>query len=92
MAHSLSARKRVRQNTKSKLRNRRRTATLKASVKSYLGLVHGGKLEEAEKALPKVCKTIDQTAAKGTIHKNAAARYKSRLTKRLNTAKTPKAA
>ena len=92
MAHSISAKKRIRQNLKSKLRNRRRTLILKTSVKDFLSLVQHGKVQDAEKALPKVCKTIDQISAKGTIHKNTASRYKSRLTLRLNKAKKTKAA
>ena len=87
MAHSLSAKKRIRQNEKSRLRNRRHTTALRSTIKSFLGLVQGGKVEEAEKALPKVCKAIDQVAAKGSLHKNTASRYKSRLSLRLNGAK-----
>ena len=46
--------------------------------------VHDGKAEAAGKVFVKLTKLIDQTAAKGTLHKNAAARKKSRLAKRLN--------
>jgi len=87
MAHSLSAKKRIRQNLKSRLRNRRHAAVLKDVVKGFLANVHTGKVDAAEQALPKLYKKLDQIAAKGTIHKNAAARYKSRLTARLSHAK-----
>ncbi len=92
MAHSLSAKKRVRQNEKSRLRNRRRNTALRSTIKSFLNLVQHGKVDEAEKALPKVCQAIDKVAAKGTLHKNTASRYKSRLSRRLNGAKKPAAA
>lgn len=93
MAHSLSAKKRVRQNEKSRLRNRRRGSALKSTIKGFLGMVQHGKVDEAEKELSKVCQAIDKIAAKGTLHKNTASRYKSRLALRLNAAKkAPKAA
>ena len=41
-------------------------------------------VEEAKKLLPAAYKAIDQAAANNTIHKNAAARKKSRLTLKLN--------
>lgn len=40
-------------------------------------------VEECEKQLSALYKTLDQTAAKGTMHKNTASRYKSRLAARL---------
>jgi small subunit ribosomal protein S20 len=46
--------------------------------------VAAGKNEEAKVLLPKANSTIDKAAAKGVIHKNAAARKKSRLAKKLN--------
>lgn len=46
--------------------------------------VAGGKIEEAKVLLPKANSTIDKAASKGVIHKNAAARKKSRLAKKLN--------
>ncbi len=87
MAHSLSAKKRIRQNLKNRLRNRRRAAGLKSVMKDFVSAVQTGKVDQAEKDLPKLYKAIDQIAAKGTIHKHAAARYKSRLTARLAHAK-----
>ena len=47
--------------------------------------VEAGKADEAVNLLPKASSTIDKAAAKGVIHKNAAARKKSRLAKRINT-------
>ncbi len=92
MAHSLSAKKRIRQNLKHRDRNRRRVRLLKGGIKQFLTSVHDGKTEEAQKQLSGLTKLIDQIAAKGTIHRNAAARYKSRLTVRLNHLRKTKAA
>ena len=83
MAHSASAKKRDRQNAKRRGRNRWRKDQLKDAVRSVEQLVSGGDASAADKALSAAYKKIDQVAAKGTIHKNAAARKKSRLAKRL---------
>jgi small subunit ribosomal protein S20 len=45
-----------------------------------------GKSEDVQKALPEVMSVIDKSVQKGVMHKNAAARYKSRLTVRANQA------
>jgi small subunit ribosomal protein S20 len=91
MAHSLSAKKRVRQNVKHRARNRWRLGDVRTAVKTFNATVHAGKLDEAAKQLVAFYKLVDQIAATSTLHKNAAARYKSRLTQRLNAAKAPKA-
>ena len=87
MAHSNSARKRIRQNAKSNARNRWRKRNVKDGVKSFLDAVHSGDKAKAADAFRAATKRIDQVAAKGTIHKNAAARRKSRLASRLNAMK-----
>jgi small subunit ribosomal protein S20 len=80
VAHSLSAKKRVRQNEKINKYNRSYKAELKTEVKDFLKLVHHNRdLKAAETALPEAYKTIDKIAAKGVIHKKTAARRKSRL-------------
>ena len=87
MAHSLSAKKRVRQNLKRRARNRARKDLIKESVKGFTAALTGGKLDQAAEALKKVVQKLDRVAGKGTIHKNTAARKRSRLTKRLNAAR-----
>jgi small subunit ribosomal protein S20 len=72
--------KRNRQNEKARLRNKAVRSELKTRVKSALG--SAGTENEAE-ALRQAVKRIDKAAAKGVIHKNAAARKKSRLAKRI---------
>ena len=87
MAHSLSAKKRVRQNLKRRARNRARKDQIKDSVKGFTAAITSGKLDQAEKALRAASQKLDRIATKGTIHKNTAARKRSRLAKRLNVAK-----
>ena len=96
MAHSLSAKKRIRQNLKAKARNRARKEGIKVQTKSYLAALASGDVAKAETELKKTVQKLDKVASKNTIHKNAAARKRSRLTKRLNALKAsggqPKAA
>ena len=90
MAHSLSAKKRVRQNLKRRARNRARKDQIKDQVKSFTAQLTAGKLDNAEAELRKTVQKLDRIATKGTIHKNTAARKRSRLTKRLNAARAAK--
>lgn len=83
MAHSLSAKKRIRQNTKRKARNRWRKGNLREAVKAFTQAVQHGSVDEAESAFRTACSVIDKTAGKGVIHRNTAARKKSRLSARL---------
>jgi small subunit ribosomal protein S20 len=83
MAHSLSAKKRIRQNAKNAARNRWRIRNLRVAVKDFLKALSHGTNPEAEASYKKLVKVIDRSAQKGVIHKNQAARRKSRLTKRL---------
>ncbi len=83
MAHSISARKRIRQNEKRRARNRWRMRAMRVAIKTFLDKLAHGSADEATTAHRAVSKVIDRTAAKGTIHKNQAARRKSRLTRRL---------
>lgn len=87
MAHSRSAKKRVRQNVKRRAINRWRENRVRSAVKELLAVVVKGDQAEAQTKLRGVYKVLDQIAAKGTIHKNAAARTKARLTARVNALK-----
>ena len=87
MAHSLSAKKRIRQNIKAKARNRARKDAIKTQTKAYLAVLGTGDLAKAQVELNKTVSTLDRVASKNTIHKNAAARKRSRLTLRLNALK-----
>ena len=90
MAHSLSAKKRVRQTIKRRARNRARKELVKDQVKSFTTALGSGDFTKAETELRKVTQRLDRVASKHTIHKNAASRKRSRLTRRLNAAKAAK--
>jgi len=79
-----SAKKRVKTSLKRNARNREWKAKLKGSIKAFERLVAEGKAAEAENQLKETIKVIDTAAGKGIIHKNNAARKKSRLTRMLN--------
>ena len=87
MAHSLSAKKRVRQNLKHRARNRARKAAVRSEVKTFMTTLGAGDMKKAEEALRKAVAVMDRVAVKGTIHKNAASRRRRRLPQRLNVAK-----
>lgn len=89
MAHSLSAKKRVRQNVKQRARNRWRKKTLREVLKDFDDKLIHASPDDARKAFLEVCSILDKTAGKGVIHANTAARKKSRLNARL-LAKTAK--
>ena len=84
MAHSLSAKKRIRQNGKRRAINRWRNSTYRTAIKDYRELILHGTNEEAEAKLKEIYKILDQTASTPAMHKNTAARYKSRLSAQLN--------
>jgi small subunit ribosomal protein S20 len=84
VAHSLSAKKRVRQNAKRRMRNRAHKDGIREQTKSFLSALTKGDGKVAGVELNKTVELLDRAAAKHTIHKNTAARNRSRLTKRLN--------
>ena len=92
MAHSLSAKKRVRQNAKHRARNRWRKITFRKAIREYQETILHGSVTDAEAQLSALYKLLDRVSATGTIHKNTASRYKSRLTLRLNSKKAALAA
>ncbi len=87
MAHSLSAKKRIRQIIKRRARNRARKELLKDQTKVFLTALAGTDMAKAETELRKTVQRLDKIASKHTIHKNTASRKRSRLTLRLNAAK-----
>jgi small subunit ribosomal protein S20 len=56
---------------------------MRTAIRKYLQAIEAGSREEAEQSLRKAISQIDRAASKGVIHKNQAARRKSRLSKRL---------
>jgi small subunit ribosomal protein S20 len=84
MPNIKSAKKRMRQNEIRRARNRQRRSQMRTEIKKFRQLLSEQKTEEARELLKDVYAVIDRSAQKGIIHSNTAARYKSRLTKRLN--------
>src|SRR3954462_15077044 len=84
VAHSLSAKKRIRQSIKRRARNRVRKEQIKVEVKSFTSALGSGDAKKAQEQLNKTVSRLDKVAAKHTIHKNTAARKRSRLQLRLN--------
>jgi small subunit ribosomal protein S20 len=78
MANIRSAKKRIRQAAKRQDRNRSARTRLRTVVKKYLEASRA----EKGKSLPATHSEIDRAWKKGVIHRNAAARYKSRLSKK----------
>jgi len=83
VANSLSAEKRIRQNVKRRGRNRWRKVRVKEAVKAFDQALASGNASAAAEQLSVCYKRLDQIAAKGTIHKNAASRKKARLARKL---------
>jgi small subunit ribosomal protein S20 len=90
MANHFSAVKRVAQTRKRAAVNRQRKGTLRSSLRGFRELLAEGSVEKARPALPNTLSSIDKAARKGIIHKNTAARLKSRLTSRANSLATAK--
>ena len=86
MANTKSAIKRARQNEKRRIRNRVYRSAARTCVKKARHLIEGGELDQAEVAVAAAIKSLDKAAQKGIIHKNNAARRKSRLMSRLRSA------
>ena len=84
MANIKSAKKRIRVIEKKTARNRRVKAHLKTVLKNYETAMVAGDLETAKEKVALAEKKLMQAAAKGTIHKKAASRKVSRMTKRFN--------
>ncbi|MEP6742836.1 MAG: 30S ribosomal protein S20 [bacterium] len=85
MPNHKSAEKRMRQSERRRQLNRGNRSRLRTSLKSLRSALEGdGK--QASEILPGTISTIDRAVQKGVLHKNAAARYKSRLTARVNVA------
>ena len=84
MAHSLSAKKRIRQGEKRQARNKARKEILKNDTKAFVAAIAKGDAAAAGTALTSVVSTLDRVKTKSTVHRNTAARRRSRMTKKLN--------
>jgi small subunit ribosomal protein S20 len=84
LAHHASALKQMRQGQKHRERNRKNVSQLKTQVRKLRAALAKGDAAEAKESLAETVSAIDRAAKKGVVHDNAAARYKSRLTRRVN--------
>ena len=84
MANNISAAKRQRQNEKSRLRNKEITSRIKHTARKLLGIIKEKKNKEAGELLLKYSSIVDKAVTKGVLHRNTAARKKSRMQLKLN--------
>lgn len=84
MPNIKSAIKRVQTNDSKRVQNATVKSTMRTTIKNAETALAGDNATTAKEALLIAAKKLDKAASKGLIHKNAAARKKSRLTKRLN--------
>jgi small subunit ribosomal protein S20 len=74
----------MRQSVKSRARNRKNVSQVKTQVKKLRAAIAAGDADTARKLLSETVGEIDKAAKKGVVHDNAAARYKSRLSRKVN--------
>ncbi len=84
MAHSRSAKKQIRVAARRTLRNKSLRSRYKTLVSKAEKLIEAGDPESASAAVRVAVSALDKTAQRGIIHRNNAARRKSRLVKKLN--------
>jgi len=84
VATHASALKAHRQSLKNREHNRQFRSRLRGALKNVRAAIDGNDLAAAKTALQDTISLIDRMASKGVIHRNAASRYKSRLTTRLS--------
>ena len=84
MANIKSAIKRIRQSEKRRVRNAAVRSTVRTSVKGTRAAIESGQADQARATLLRTIQVLDKAVTKGVIHRNTAARKKSRLTRQLN--------
>lgn len=84
MAHSLSAKKRVRQNAKRRAINRARKSMIKTQIKHLESALNAGDPAKAKEQFLALTRRLDKVASTSTMHKNTAARIKSRMARKVN--------
>lgn len=80
----VSAQKRARQNVKRHVRNRALLIRLRKTVKKFRAVLAAQNKKEAQELLKPTLSTIARMASKGILHRNTAARYRSRLQQQFN--------
>jgi small subunit ribosomal protein S20 len=90
LANTKSAKKRIRQNSRRRVRNARIRTRAKSSVRTARQAIGAGDTAASQAAVKSAIEELDRAASKGVIHRNNAARRKGRLQKQLAQAKTAK--
>jgi small subunit ribosomal protein S20 len=90
LANTKSAKKRIRQNSRRRVRNARIRTRARSTVRSARQVVEGTDRSAGETAVKTAVQELDRAASKGVIHRNNAARRKSRLLKQLAKMGSPK--
>jgi small subunit ribosomal protein S20 len=88
LANTKSAMKRVRSSQRRAEFNQVTRSTARTYVKRARQLIEQGSIDEAEAVVMQAVRALDKAASKGVIHRNNAARRKSRLVRMLNEAKS----
>ncbi len=84
MPNHKSAEKRVRQNEKRRAVNRSNRGSLRTQIKKLRSALLAGNKEQSQELLNPTIALIDKSVNKGVLHRNTAARHKSRLTKHVS--------
>ena len=84
-----SAKKRMRQNVKRRLRNRMAKSAVRTCMRKFLAALDSGDADAARREFRAAARSLDKAAARGALHKRTAARRKSRLAARLNQLAAP---
>ena len=84
MAHHKSAKKRIRQNDKKRIRNRHIRTTLRSALKVFEQTLEKQNAEELKALVDKTISIVHTAASKGVIHKNKAARHVSQIRRKIN--------
>jgi small subunit ribosomal protein S20 len=82
LANIKSAIKRAKITEKQNLRNRMATSEMKTTIRRFDEALQAGDAAASEKAYLEAVSTVDHAAAKGMLHKNAAARKKAQMAKK----------
>lgn len=84
MANIKSAMKRIKVTRRQTLENKAKKTELKSYIKKFDAAVQSGNFDEARNILKVVDKKLKKATSKNVIHKNAASRQLSKLSKKLN--------
>jgi len=83
LANSAQAKKRARQAVRNRAHNISLRSRMRTAIKKVVYAIEDGNKEQAQQAYQSAVPVIDSMARKGMIHKNKAARHKSRLNKQV---------